>query len=316
MAKILITDAVHPMLIAGLEERNYTVDYLPDITYEKVKAIIQDYEGIVINSKIICNQALFGDSPTVKWIARLGSGLEVIDANYCKQKNIFFFNTPEGNRQAVAEHALGLLLAILNNIPRAYSEVKNNHWIREANRGEELNGKTIAIIGYGNTGSAFAKVLSGFDVKILAYDKYIAVEKTNQIRPTDLPTIFSEADIVSLHLPLTAETTYFANSHFFSNFKKPIYFINTSRGKIVNQQDLIIALQNKQIKGTALDVLENEKLSNFSPTEKQEFEKLVSLSNVIITPHIAGWTHQSLFKIAETLLAKLDSFNDSLSLAK
>lgn len=314
MGKVLITDAVHPMLIAGLEYRNYTVDYLPDITYEKVKAIIQDYEGIIVNSKIVCNQALFGDSPTVKWIARLGSGLEVIDAAYCKQKNIFFFNTPEGNRQAVAEHALGLLLALLNNIVRADSEVKNNHWIREANRGEEVNGKTIAIIGYGNTGSAFARVLSGFDVKILAYDKYLDVEKTNQIIPADLPTIFSEADIVSLHLPLTTETIFFADSHFFSNFKKPIYLINTSRGKIVNQQDLIFALQNKQLRGAALDVLENEKLSNFSPTEKQEFEILVSLPNVIITPHIAGWTHQSLFKIAETLLAKLDSFNDPLSL--
>ncbi|HEY0262092.1 MAG TPA: NAD(P)-dependent oxidoreductase, partial [Chitinophagales bacterium] len=200
--KVLITDDVHPALINGLRELNYEVDFLPEITFLDVKNVIADYEGLVINSKIFCGEELLNEAVKLRWIGRLGSGMEVIDTKICEQKGIAYFNSPEGNRNAVAEHALGLLLALMRNIVKANNEVKQNLWIREPNRGEELSGKTVAIIGFGNTGESFAKVLRGFDVKILAYDKY----KSNFEFEATMAQIFQEADIVSLHLPLTDET--------------------------------------------------------------------------------------------------------------
>lgn len=314
MPKVLITDDISELLIEGLVSRNYTVDYLPLIEREEVLSIINEYEGLIINSKIICDASLLNFASNLRWIARLGSGLEVIDADFCKQKDILFFNTPEGNCRAVAEHALGMLLSLFRNIPKASKEVRNMDWIREENRGEELFGKTIGVIGYGHTGSTFANLLSGFGVKILAYDKYKAGFSSNFVTEAALEQIYQEADVVSLHLPLTEETNHFADSTFFDSFHKPIYLINTSRGMVLDTQSLINCLVSKKIKGAVLDVLENEKLNKLSADELNQFQCLLAFKNVLITPHIAGWTHQSKVKIAEVVLQKLDEVNRKLEM--
>lgn len=310
MKKILITDAVHPILIEGLRQRNYEVDYQPEISYLATKEIIQNYTALIVNSKIKCDEKLFGETPKVRWIARLGSGLEVIDKDFCTKNNIHFFNSPEGNRQAVAEHTLGLLLDLLNNISKANSEVKQKNWFREVNRGEELSGKTVGIIGFGNTGLAFSNLLKGFDCEVLAYDKYRKNYGNDFVKESSLQTIFELTDVVSIHLPLTEETTFFCNNNFFNQFKKSIYFINTSRGKIVLQKDLIDFVEQKKIRGVGLDVLENEKLFSYCEEENTLFEKLISFDNVVITPHVAGWTFQSFYKIATTILENVDRLND------
>jgi D-3-phosphoglycerate dehydrogenase len=307
MKKVLITDDVHPILISGLEEKQYEVHFQPTISFAETLAVIDSYDGLVINSKIFCGQELLSKATKLKWIARLGSGMEVIDTVACDALGIKYFNSPEGNRNAVAEHTLALLLNLMNNISKSNEEVKEGKWIREPNRGEELSGKTVGIIGFGNTGKAFSKVLRGFDVKILACDKYKTNFGNDYVRESNLEEIWEQADVLSMHLPLTLETTHFVNYQFLKRFKKPIYFINTSRGKVVLSKDLLQALSENLLKAVGLDVLENEKLKTFSATEKEEFELLTNQSNIIITPHIAGWTHQSKLKIAQTVLLKLST---------
>lgn len=298
---ILITDGVHPLLKEGLEKDGCTVDYRPDINEEGVLEIISRYNGLLINSKVFVGTEILDRATQLKFVCRIGSGLDTIDLDYAKQKNVIVFNSPEGNRNAVAEHALGLLLNIMNNISVANEQVKNKQWIREANRGNELSGKTIALIGYGNTAQAFAKILKGFDVKILAYDKYL----NNFENQSNLETIFEQANILSIHLPLTAETKYMIDYGFFSSFKKPIWFINTSRGKILRTADLLLALNEGKIISAALDVLENEKLNSMNEDETKIFEQIISNNRILLTPHIAGWTHESKRKIAEVLLEKI-----------
>jgi D-3-phosphoglycerate dehydrogenase len=309
MHKILITDDVSEVLIEGLISRKYIVDYRPFINREEVSSIISEYEGLIINSKIICDASLLNSASKLRWIARLGSGLEVIDAVLCKEKEILFFNSPEGNCRAVAEHALGMLLSLFRNIPKAAQEVRRMEWIREENRGEELFGKTVAIIGYGHTGSAFASLLLGFGVKVLAYDKYKFEFTSDFVKEATLEQIYQEADVVSIHLPLTEETNHFADSVFFEHFHKPIYLINTSRGKVLCTKSLIEALDKKKVKGAVLDVLENEKIDKLDTSELNQFQQLIAFNNVLITPHIAGWTHQSKIKIAEVVLRKIDEVN-------
>ncbi len=305
MPSVLITDDVSPVLIAGFEKEDWEVRYLPNISRAEVLDTISAYEGLIINSKIICDNELLSKAVKLRWIGRLGSGMEVIDTAVCNEKNIRYFNSPDGNAQAVAEHALGLLLSLLRNIPKANQEVKNGEWIREANRGEELTGKTVGIIGFGHTGSAFAKLLSGFDVKILANDKYKKDFGTGSVSEATLEDIFEKADVLSLHLPLTLETTHYVNDRFLSQFKKSIYLINTCRGKVIETSILNKNIIDGVLLGVALDVLENEKLATYSSTEKDIIKTLSSFSNVVLTPHIAGWTHQSKIKIAESLLRQL-----------
>jgi len=233
--------------------------------------------------------------------------LDIIDLEYAKQKNIKVVNTPEGNRNAVAEHALGLLLSLFNNICISNLEVKKMQWNREKNRGFELDGKTIGIIGFGNTGSQFAKKLSGFDIKILAFDKYKQrfAENIRYVREVGLDSIFKECDIISFHVPLTKETERLFNKNFIEKVKKNFYLINTSRGKVVNTEDLIEGLESGKVKGAVLDVLENEKLNSYSPAEMKMYKKLFSMANVIVTPHIAGWTKESKIKIAQLSLKNI-----------
>jgi D-3-phosphoglycerate dehydrogenase len=304
-SEILITDDLHPLLQEGLIADGLVVDYLPDITEQEALEIIHDYEGLVINSKVRVGKDMLDRGTKLKFVCRAGSGLETIDLEYTKQKNVVAFNSPEGNRNAVAEHALGMLLNLLNHISIADREVKNGEWNREKNRGHELSGKTIGLIAFGNTGQAFAKLLSGFDVKILAYDKYKKGFSKDHVKESTLEAIFHEADVLSLHLPLTAETNYMIDYAFLSSFKKPIWLINTSRGKVLRTSDLLRALNEGKVIAAALDVLENEKLSSLNTEEQTVFQQLITNRSVLLTPHIAGWTIESKRKIAEVLLEKI-----------
>ena len=305
--KVLITDYVHKILIEGLKANNFDVAYLPEIKLEETKKIILDYCVVVINTKTVMDKVMIDEAKNLKLIVRLGSGLDIIDLEYAKKKNIIVKNTPKGNRNAVAEHALGLLLSLFNNINQSSFEVKNMIWNREENRGIELEGKTIGIIGFGNTGSQFAKKLSGFDVEILAFDKYKQrfAENIRYVREVGIDSIFEESDIVSFHVPLTKETYHLFDLKFINKFKKSFYLINTSRGKVVNTKDLIMGLQKSKVLGAALDVLENEKIDTYTNEELTMYKNLFELKNVVITPHIAGWTKESKLKIAELVLNEI-----------
>lgn len=303
--KVLITDDVHPLLIEQLRQMGYEVSFRPEITFEETLAGISSCTGLVINSKIFCGDDLLDKAPDLRWIARLGSGMEVIDTKACDARGVKYFNSPEGNRNAVAEHTLALVLDLLNNISRSNQEVKQGKWIREANRGQELSGRTIGIIAYGNTGEAFTKILRGFDVELLAYDKYRKGFGTDFVKESTLEEIFDKADMVSLHLPLTSETKYMVDESFLNNFKKPIYLINTSRGKVLKTSALIAALHSGKVKAAGLDVLENEKLNTLTDQEKQWYEALAKDERVILTPHIAGWTAESKRRVAEVVIEKL-----------
>lgn len=303
--KVLITDDVHPLLAEGLRAEGFEVDYQPSVSPDTVWQIIPQYEGLVINSRVQATRQLLERAARLKFVCRAGSGLEVIDLQAAKELNIAAFNSPEGNAIAVGEHALGMLLALLNNLVQANSDVKNYNWNREANRGYELSGKTVGLIAYGTNARAFAKLLRGFDVKILAYDKYLSGFGDEWVTEASLEQIAAEADILSLHLPLTQETEYMINYAFLSTFKKPFWFINISRGKVLATNALLQCLLEGRILGAALDVLENEKLNMLTPQQKEIFEQLVQNPRVLLSPHIAGWTHESKRKIAAILLSKI-----------
>ena len=302
--KVLFIDTVNPLLIQTLESANILCDTAYSKSKEEISTIIHQYDGIIIRSKFEIDKSFIDIAKKLKFIARAGSGTENIDVEYAITKNISCLNAAEGNRQAVAEHALAMILGLINNINQANQEVKKGQWNRESNRGTEISGKKIGIIGFGNNGNAFANLLKGFDVTILAYDKY----KTEYGYKTDMETIYKEADFLSLHVPLTHETKYLVNDDFISKFNKPFYLINTSRGKCVDTEALAKSLENKKILGACLDVLEQEKMS-FEKLATQNNTKdltyLLKAKNVILTPHIAGWTKESDIKIAEILAQKI-----------
>ncbi len=304
--KILFIDTVHPFLKQELEKQNYICDTAYDKSKAEIQEIIHNYQAIIIRSRFTIDKKFIDYASELKFIARAGSGLDNIDVNYAKSKNIDCYNAGEGNRQAVAEHALGMLLSLFNNLNKADQEVKNGKWEREENRGIELSGKTIGIIGYGNNGSAFAEVLKGFDITILAYDKYL----TEYPYQSTMDSIFKQADIVSLHVPLTAETTYLVNDDFIHKFEKSFYLINTARGKCANTKSLVLALEKGKIKGACLDVLEYEKISFENLIQEgytTEMQYLMGSPKTMLSPHIAGWTRESNVKITEVLLKKITS---------
>jgi D-3-phosphoglycerate dehydrogenase len=304
---VLITDAVHELLILGLEEAGFECHYLPDIDPKLVPEIIKAYVGIIINSKITVDRLFLEHASNLKFIARLGSGLEIIDLEAAKEKVVLVHRTPDGNCDAVAEHALGMLLALANNLCTANAEVRNKMWRREELRGWELMGKTIGIIGFGFTGMAFAKRLSGFDVRILAYDKYrkdFANDWPNLLEAT-IEQIFDDADIISLHLPLTKETRGLVNDEFFDKFKKPVVFINTARGEIAQTRAILNALDSGKLIGACLDVFENEKPKTYSAEQEILFANLFERPNVLLSPHIAGWTHESKRRLSQLLLQRI-----------
>lgn len=307
--KVLITDDVHPLLIAGFQERGWQVDYLPNITHQQTMDCIGQYQGLIINSKINVHKDFLAKTQGLKFIGRLGSGMEIVDIPATEALGVRVHSSPEGNCESVAEHALGMLLALANNICKADREVRNFDWRREENRGWELKSKTFGIIGYGHTGSALGQRLVGFGLKeTLAYDKYksagYAASHTH-VHETTLDAIMEKADIISFHLPLTAETRHLADAAFINTCKKGVVLVNTSRGQVIETHALCDALERGQVAGACMDVFENEKTQTFSDEEKRMYQRLYDLPNTVLTPHVAGWTQESKRRLSEILLDKI-----------
>lgn len=303
--KAVITTKCHPILLDRLRQSGYEVIEQPGIKQEALLPLLSDAVGLVVSTGIRVNASLLSHAPRLKWVGRLGSGLEHIDVSAAAEKNIKVFSSPEGNCDAVGEHALALLLNLMNRIHISSDEVREGKWLREENRGRELNGLTVGIIGYGNTGSAFARKLAGFDVQILAYDKYRKNFETDQVKEVALDTLLQNSDVVSMHVPLTSETLHMANEGFFASMKRAPWFINTSRGGVHDTKALLFALEKHQIAGAALDVLENEQLETYTTEEKAQLSALLAYPGVIITPHIAGYSKEAFYKMSKVLADKI-----------
>lgn len=307
--KILFLDSNHPLLHETLQKAGHTCDLNYQWTKDEIINSIHLYDGIVIRSKIKITKEIIDKALKLKFIARAGAGMENLDVDYSESKGIRCLHAPEGNRDAVGEHAIGMLLSLFNNLCRANKEVREGKWIREGNRGIELMGKTVGIIGYGNMGSAFAERLKGFGVKVLVYDKYKSDFGNNFIIESTLDQIFEQADVISLHTPLTEETHYMINDSFINNFKKNIYIINTARGKCLNTADLVKNIKSGKVAGACLDVLEYEVVSfeNLDAANLPEpFQYLIQSEKVMLSPHIGGWTIESNQKIARVLAEKIE----------
>jgi D-3-phosphoglycerate dehydrogenase / 2-oxoglutarate reductase len=321
MKKVLFLDSVHPILEERLTGLGYTCEHDYKSAKEEIENKISNYFGVVIRSRFTMDQTFLDKAINLKFIARSGAGLENIDVTYAQQKGIKVFNSPEGNMDAVGEHCVGMLLMLFNQLKKGDAEVRKGVWDREGNRGLELSGKTVGIIGYGNMGKAFAKKLQGFDCKVIAYDKYKkfschpkpveGLDKENHIiaKQVDLPTLLEEADVLSIHLPLSEETHYYVNEELINKVKKPFYLINTARGNNVCLADLVKGLKTGKVLGACLDVLEYETKSfetinnNNLPSD---FKYLATAENVILSPHVAGWTQESYIKLSSFLADKIE----------
>lgn len=306
--KVLIAAPVHPILPRWLEANGYSCTVDEKISQQDAIAVVKEVTGIITSTRLHINQEMIDAAPGLQWIGRMGSGMEVIDVPYAMSKGIGCYSSPDGNSNAVAEHALGMLLGLNKRILKSANEIKEGIWKRTENRGVELDGKTLGIIGFGHTGSALAKKLYGFDTRILAYDKYKSgyapayVEECKLLQP-----ILDEADIISFHVPLGEDTYHYFNEAFIANMKKPFVLVNTSRGKVVDSKALLEGLESKKITGACLDVWEEEPISAMSDDMKIVFDKMASMQQVIITAHIAGYSIEALYKMSKILLDKIVS---------
>jgi D-3-phosphoglycerate dehydrogenase len=302
---VLITAKVHPFLLDTLTLKGYEYLYAPDIDRAGLIENIGKAVGLIVTTRLRIGKDVIDKAIHLKWIGRLGSGMELIDVDYARQKNIQCISSPEGNRNAVAEHALGMLLGLMKNIHSSSAEVKTGTWLREENRGVELSGKVVGIVGFGNTGAAFAKLLASFGVSILAFDKYKFGFGNEQVKEASFEQLCRYADVISFHVPLTEETRHMADREFFRSLHQKPYLINTSRGGVVDTAELVQALKEGAITGAALDVLENEKPATFSEQEQSLFDYLKGHRNVLITPHIAGYSREAFYEMSRILLENL-----------
>lgn len=313
--KVLLIDEVHPIFTDKLSSAKIEFDYLPNLTNDQVLNIIPSYDGIVLRSKILANKEFIDKGSKLKFIGRVGAGMETVDIDYAEMKGIRCLNSPEGNRDAVAEQVIGMLLSLMNNLRKADSEVRSKIWNREGNRGHEIKGKTVGIIGYGYMGSALAEKLQGFSANVIAYDKYKLNFSSPFVKEVTLETLFKTSDIVSIHVPQTDETIGMVNDIFINSFHKPIYLINTARGKVVETQAVKNGIESGKIIGAALDVLEYESYNfeNFLKEDMPEaFNFITNSAKVILTPHIAGWTFESKLKLSEILADKIIDLHNLL----
>ena len=303
--KILVLDTVHPLLFERIAPYGFQIIDATELPRAACISLMEGITGIVVRSRFPIDAEFLKYAPQLKFIARSGAGMENIDINYCHQRSIQLFNAPEGNRNAVGEHGIGMLLALMNHFVKGDAEVRNGIWDREGNRGEEIEGKTIGIIGYGNNGREFAKKLRGFDCEIIAYDKYLHTLPDDFVQQVSIEEIYQRSDVISFHVPQNQETIYWANSSFFHALSKSIYLLNLSRGKIVETKALLNALDEGIVKGAALDVLEYEKSSFEKIDQHPDFNALLSSKKVLFTPHVAGWTIESYQKLSRVLADKI-----------
>lgn len=301
----MIADDMHPALMKGLDEHGYPYTYIPGASREEVLATISEYKGLVLRSKLQVDHELLDAAVNLHFVARAGSGMDNVDEDYAKSRGIECLNAPEGNSDAVGEHAAGLLLALTRHTFRAFDEIKKGIWMREENRGEELTEMTVGIIGYGHTGQAFARKISGFGCRVLFYDKFLKNIPTPYACEALLQEVLDQADVLSFHIPWNEQNNGLINRSLIEAVSKPFYLLNLSRGGIMKTEDVWRGLESGKIKAAALDVLENEKPESWLPEEKMLVQHLIQSKRVVITPHIGGWTRASYRKISEVLLAKI-----------
>ncbi len=305
--RCLVVDKMHESLPAMLQKIGVEANSEPTITRDGIKKIIAAYDGLIIRSKTFVNEDLLVNAQNLKFVARAGSGVDNLDVGYLKSKSIHIINAPEGNRDAVGEHTIGLILNLLHNLQQGHQQVTQYIWNREGNRGTELGNKTVGIIGYGHMGSSLAKKLQSFGCKVIAYDKYHPNFKDDYAKSVSLNQLKEESDILSLHVPLTSETLNMTSIPFFYEFKKSLIFINSSRGEAAPFDSIVNALKSGKISKAGLDVLENEKLNTLTASQQKNFDYLVESNKVIFTPHVAGWSTESYIRINEILVKKIKS---------
>lgn len=302
---VIITARVHEELCSVFEKKGYSIKYVPQVSYDELYEMCDAATGLIVTTRLPIDKKLIDRAVQLKWIGRLGSGMELIDVVYAESKGITCVNSPEGNRTAVAEHALGMLLSLLHRICSSFEEIKSGNWFREENRGEELTGKTLGIIGYGNTGTAFSKLLAPFDVTVLAYDKYKFGFAGQYIKEASLEQVCRYADMISFHIPLTPETFHMADETFFDLLHQHPVIINTSRGGIIKTSALKEAILHGKVSGAALDVFEHEQPGALPDIGKENMDFFLRQKNVLLTPHIAGYSRQAFYRMGQVILEKL-----------